>query len=203
MLIFLAINMFEKANWLNFKSELINLSQEAATTLNIDELLVFITSKINIAITNNIPLSNHSDNPRSPLPSHILRKIKARNRLQRIYRKNITQINRDNYYKTQEEIKDNIKSFNSNKWRKFTEKIGNNPLSTKSYWRRINRIMKKKQSNFFPNLLVNDKIIEDDEDKAIIFGEKLYTTFNQQPEDINTLSEKHKEYVDNFIILSR
>ena len=76
-------------------------------------------------------------------------------------------------------------------------------LSTKPYWRRINRIMKKKQSNFFPNLLVNDKIIEDDEDKAIIFGEKLYTTFNQQPEDINTLSEKHKEYVDNFIILSR
>ena len=123
-------------------------SQEAATTLNIDELLVFITSKINIAITNNIPLSNHSDNPRSPLPSHILRKIKARNRLQRIYRKNRTQINRDNYYKTQEEIKDNIKSFNSNKWRKFTEKIGNNPLSTKSYWRRINRIMKKKTIEF-------------------------------------------------------
>ena len=57
----------------------------------------------------------------------------------------------------------------------------------------------KKQSNFFPNLLVNDKIIEDDEEKAKIFGEKLYKTFNQQSEDINNFSKKHKEYVDNFI----
>ena len=62
-------------------------------------------------------------------------------------------------------------------------KIGQNPLSTKPYWRRINRIRNKKEPKDIPSLIINDNLIELNIDKAKAFGNRLNSIFNNSELD--------------------
>ena len=78
-------------------------------------------------------------------------------------------------------------------------KIGQNPLSTKPYWRRINRIRNKKEPKDIPSLIINDTLIELNTDKAKAFGNRLNSIFNNSELDEVNFNLNHKKFVNNFI----
>ena len=191
--------MYEKANWSNFVNDLDKFKIIITTETSLDNHLMQIITSLKESIDNNIPLATINSSNRAPLPKYILEMIKIRNRKQRVYRKNRTESNREKYYNEIKTVKNEITKFNSRKWNNFINKIGPCPLSTKAYWKRINRVRNKKQQNKFPNLMINNTLIDTDEEKAKAFGSKLFRTFNNQIEDTQTFNEHHQQFIDNFI----
>ena len=96
------------------------------------------------------------------------------------------------------EIRFQIIQFESSSWKNFVEKQGANPMSTKPWWKRINRF-RKKRNNGIPTLVVNNKELKTDIEKANRFGEKLFKTFNEDPEDIHLFNNSHKTKIDSYI----
>ena len=73
-------------------------------------------------------------------------------------------------------------------------KLGMRPLSTKSFWNRINRLKNKKQQNKIPIIVENEIRLETDDDKANAFGRKLELTFSDQ-----LCNTDHKSYVEEYV----
>ena len=190
--------IYDKANWFSFKEHLVN------TPLIINENMT--SNSIQKALYNNIfdaaecciPKSSNRTQNRAPLPSYILEKIRKRNKLQRIFRADRSYSNKIKYYELVDEVKLLITEFNSNKWRRFINKIGSNVLSTAAFWKRINRIRTAKTQKDIPTLIVNDIKLVSDEQKAEAFGRKLETTFNTQADDSIYFNQVHDKFINNF-----
>ncbi len=84
-------------------------------------------------------------------------------------------------------------------WQDFIKKIGPNPVSSRPYWQRINRLRtgKNKTSNI-PYLKFNDKKYENDNDKANLFKDILKDTFQLSDDD----SFKDKPRISNQCCLA-
>ena len=66
---------------------------------------------------------------------------------------------------------------------------------SKPFWQRINKMRYNKSTNDIPNIYFEDKVYSSDDDKANIFANKLYKTFN---EDNNNTFDGFKEFVDDY-----
>ena len=188
--------LYEKSDWLGFQDDLNEASKRINNINDKNILMNSLNNEITNAINNNIPFSSNKRSSNSPLPTYILKEIACRNKLRRLYVKNRTPENKVNLYSKIEEVKKKITIFNSQKWKKFINKIGPNPLSTKIYWKRINRVRHKKKTTNTPNLFINDTLIDTDEGKANDFGKKLFKTFNDQPEESSNFNATH--FVEKF-----
>ena len=156
----------EKADWKSFTKDLNSASKIIFNSTNYFPSHELIHIELNKAIEKNIPISKGKITATNPLPNYILKDIAMRNKLRRYYINDRSEENKNKLYKKIEEVHGKILAFNSQKWSTFLMKIGPNPLSTKAYWRRINRIRSKKSTNKISNLIVNEKYIDTDEGKA-------------------------------------
>jgi len=95
------------------------------------------------------------------------------------------------------QIREEIDSLKNNEWSEFIKKQGSNPLNTKPFWQRINKLRGNKSSTSIPTLKKDNLIFANDEEKANLFSSILTTTFsNQQNEKFD---DKFKGKVDKFI----
>ena len=77
-----------------------------------------------------------------------------------------------------QEIRNENKAMKDKEWSEFTQKLGNNPPSTKPFWKRISTIRGKKSNSSIPTLNVDKQLYESDEQKANLFSSILSKTFS-------------------------
>ena len=190
--------LYAKANWTSYKSKLNNF--ELYIEQNLEVMYKNLNNIISLSASNSIPIVSNKTRTKPALPNYIIKTIKVRNKLQRIYKKNNTIQNKNNLYDSVNKVKYDIKEFKNKNWSNFINKLGNCPLSTKPLWNRINRLNKKKQPSSIPTLIYNNETLDTDEKKALAFGKKLENTFTESNDISNGFNEEQKSYVDNFII---
>ena len=79
--------------------------------------------------------------------------------------------------------------------------MGKNPLSTRPFWRKINKFRTKKSSNTIPTLISNNVYYKSDEEKGQLFGELLASTFTPNPDLTNSTTESEVDYeISNFFL---
>ena len=76
--------------------------------------------------------------------------------------------------------------------------MGPSPLSTKPFWRRINRIRNKKRPSAIPDIHLDCKILETDEEKANAFADRLENIFSN--ENKPNFDREHMEKINKFTI---
>jgi len=201
---------YKAADWELFKNTLyVSNKIENNSSLSCEQINDIISNEMLIAKEKAIPKMKPVRFSR-PLPSEILKIINEKNSMKKKLRKlkNKKQNNNNNHQKKQMKtkinslvkiIKTKISEFRSEEWKDFIKKIGPNPVSSRPYWQRINRLRtgKSKASNI-PDLKFNDKKYENDNDKANLFKDILKDTFQLS----NDESFKDKDFysnVDSFI----
>ena len=83
-------------------------------------------------------------------------------------------------------------------WGSFLVKQGPNPLSSKPFWKRINRFRNKPYRGI-PTLFNQTIELKTDEEKALAFGNKLLDTFNINPNDESIFNSANKIKIKNYI----
>lgn len=73
--------------------------------------------------------------------------------------------------------------------------MGKNPLSTRPFWRKINKFRSKK--NLIPTLICNKIFHKTDEEKGKLFGEILASTFLPNS-DLTNLTLINKQILNFF-----
>jgi hypothetical protein len=129
------------------------------------------------------------------LPVHILQLIKVRKRFRRKKIKNNSVENKKIVNYLTNEIRSEINTLKNNNWLDFLEKQGKNPINTKPFWQRINKLKGKKISKLIPTLKFDDKQFETDVSKANLFAETLKNTFSDHNDE--KFNKEHKIKLDN------
>ena len=132
--------LFDKADWSKFGENLHRASLIDYTNLNSDELFIKLNLTLKTASIESIPIAVARRSSKQTLPKFLVKKIKERNKLQRIYKRHKSESNKKNLYSMVENVKCEITKFRSHQWSQFTSKLGIRPLSTKPFWNRINRL---------------------------------------------------------------
>ncbi len=73
--------------------------------------------------------------------------------------------------------REEINKLKNNQWREFIKKQGNNPLNSKPFWQRLNKLKGKKINKTIPILKKDGNIIEQDDEKANLFSNILNSSF--------------------------
>ncbi len=169
---------FNKAYWNSFKR---NLPTSANSNIRNDVFLLeeFVCKSLIKAADTAIPIYQSNDKNIKKLPQYILTLIKVRKRARKLTKNdpNCPHANRV-YNKLNDTIREESKALKDKEWRDFTQKLGDNPPSTKPFWRRINTIRGKKNNSSIPTLKINNKTYESDEQKAKLFSDILHKTFS-------------------------
>ena len=189
--------LYNKANWHGFSCDFNDFVLCPSKDINC--MFSELNEKIDSVATKFIPLAHTSKHSRRALPNYIINSIKSRNRLQRKFKKNKSQYNKNQLYNQIDKVKNEITEFKSSNWSNFINKLGTCPTSSKAYWNRINRIRNKKAPNSIPNLNFNGTTLDTDESKAVAFGEKLANTFSDQVENSSSFNNINKDYVDDIV----
>ena len=102
----------------------------------------------------------------------------------------------------EKDISEAISKHENSKWENFIAKQGDQPLSSRPYWRRINRIKGNTMTATIPTLKTKVNNVETahktDHEKANVFGKRLFEIFNVD-NNTNFNSEREKEvrrYID-------
>ena len=111
------------------------------------------------------------------MPPFLVNLIKEKNYWQRRYNRSKADYCKENLYILKEAVKFKLYEFSNNKLKKFVESLGKAPLGTQLLWKRINRLRGQKLYSI-PTLIVDGIEIEDDEDKARAFANRLRNTFD-------------------------
>jgi len=140
----------------------------------------------------------------------VLNLKRKRNKLQNKLRGNkekATVEQRNDYYKALNEFLTELQKFKAEQWQKFLNGLEGKPLTSKPFWKRINRVRNKRKTNNIPTLInkENDQELTTDEMKANFFGKKLAKTFSKDDPVYNstfeevhltTVTEWHNEFCD-------
>jgi hypothetical protein len=70
-----------------------------------------------------------------------------------------------------------VQAFRIKKWQSFLKEQGSHPLSSISFWRRINRLRSNKRHNRMGTILINGRTYESAKEKADLFAENLKEKF--------------------------
>ncbi|RNA03319.1 hypothetical protein BpHYR1_037913 [Brachionus plicatilis] len=76
------------------------------------------------------------------------------------------------------ELRHSLKEFWNQNWLEFINKTEKNPLSSRPFWRKINKLGSKKSTRQIPSLFKDGKEFNTDIDKGKIFGDLLAATFS-------------------------
>jgi len=79
----------------------------------------------------------------------------------------------------------------------FLESLDKSPVSTKSFWNKINKIRKNKSDSSIPTLVKDGVEYTTKEEKANLFASKLAYTFNEPESD--DFDNNFKEKIDKII----
>ena len=146
-----------------------------------------------------IPVSSRA-RYKSQLPKIIVDIIKERRRARRKAKKSKDQNDKINLNKLTAQLRLKIRNHKDKVWADFIRKIGKNTTSSRPFWKKINKFRTGKARNKIPNLLINNKIIETDEDKGLVFRENLKETFQLNDENIDKkFNEEVEETVQGFL----
>ena len=179
---------FKKADWNMFRS-ILNSNQHQ-TPENIDEFNDLITKNILEAARKSIPKQSKKSF-KSTLPPDIIKLIKMRRKIRRQFKKTQCPQLKTQFNQLTAELRTKLCEFRNNNWLNFIQKMGRNPLSTRPFWRKINKFRSKKNSCFIPTLISNNIFHKTDEEKGKLFGEILASTFspNSDLKNLSTESE--------------
>lgn len=191
--------IYDRADWTKFGNELDSLMINIDNESNLNDLNSKISASIITAADKSIPKVTKTGSHPIKYPLHIVNLFKLVKFWQRQHDKRKSETTRQNLYSLKDQLSDELIKFKSHQWQRFLEKLGPHILSTIPFWRRINRFRGKKTSKTIGTLKVNDTLIKTDEEKATVFSNKLFNTFN---EDINPrfcVAKKNtvNEYFDN------
>ena len=82
------------------------------------------------------------------------------------------------------------------KWELFLGKLGPYPVSSRSFWKIINKTRKPKSSGDIPTLRANKEIYKTDKMKSFLFSETLSSIFKNQS-DIRF--NQHNDFIRNEV----
>ena len=130
---------FNRANWTLFNSY---LPDSAHVLEDVEKLNEFVLNSLIDAANIAIPLKykNVKVEHLKSLPKHILQLIKTRKHYRRKKIKNNSVEKKKMYNYLTDEIRVEIKTLKNKEWLDFLDKQGKNPLSTKPFWQRINKL---------------------------------------------------------------
>ena len=141
---------------------------------DVEKLNKFMVASLLNAANIAIPRKHKSKNYKKSLPDYILLLIKKR----KYYRKKAKQKDIDakrEYNHLTKIIREEIAAFKNLNWEKFIEKQGKNPVSSKPFWQKINKLRGNNSSNSIPSIKKDGLNYEkdEDEDKADLFASLL------------------------------
>jgi hypothetical protein len=191
---------FNKANWEMFQQ---NLPENVQPNIvdDVEKLNNFIVQCLLQAADNSIPTIYKNDKHKhsKSLPSFIIQLIESR----KVYRKemmkksNKNEENKKMYNILTKTIRKEIDSLKDNEWQSFLEKQGKNPLNSKPFWQRLNKLKGIKTNKNIPTLKKDHQIYEKEDEKANSFAEILKKTFSDQNDE--KFNEHHKEKIEQTI----
>ncbi len=123
---------YNKANWINFGSDLEKVQIEKTNSLTIEQLNEFIINEILKSCEKNIPKYN-PNNKCKELPQYKLDLIKHRkflkSQINKHKRDSIENLNiiKTEYHLIKKIINEELSALKDSKWIKFINKLGNNP----------------------------------------------------------------------------
>ena len=166
--------LFEKTDWSKFGKILQenNLFNKEITDINESERR--LTNIISRSILDCVPIRKCETYKKPPLPNFILDLISAQKREEKKYLKskkeNLNPCRKKLDYFIHE-IRYQIIDFESQNWLKFLNSQGANSLSSKPFWKRINRY-RNKANKGIPTLLHNGVELKSDSEKVLAFDKK-------------------------------
>lgn len=187
---------YTRANW-NQYQKLLSLSSFDQNA-DIEIMNKRLNDTLYNAALSSIPqVSQIQSSGNSSLPKVIIDLIKIKRKWQRLYYKNKDEETKTKYYLLKNIIKEEIARHREQKWKFFLDRLPKNPVSTKPFWQKINKIRKKKDSNIIPTLYKDNVEYKTDSEKAFIFATKLQSTFNES--NVNSFDRLAKEKIDDEI----
>ena len=112
-------------------------------------------------------------------------------------KENKTQENKQMYNLLTKAIREEINQLKNNEWQEFIKKQGNNPLNSKPFWQRLNKLKGKKNNKSIPTLKKDGIIYEKDYEKANLFSNILRNTFSD--ENGETFDNQHKIKIEEVV----
>jgi hypothetical protein len=174
-----------KADWTKFKDNL-PTSIPHFNENYINQLNNYITRSLIEAAEKAIP-KKKSYNYKETLPDEILLMIKYRKTARkRAQKAKATERDKAIFNNINKLIKSEIVAYKNQKWSNFLESLGKNPVSTRPFWQKINKIRNKnqnKKSEKIPSLNFNNAIYTTNDEKANIFGSILEQTFKDSNDE--------------------
>ena len=121
----------------------------------LDNLASEIKKALLKAAIHAIPKSRNIKTKKNNYPTHIVYLIRHKRKLAYYFKSNRTEQNGENLKACEIECGSAIREFNQSQWMEFLKKMVPSPLSSITFWRRINRLRGNKRSNNVANLVEN------------------------------------------------
>jgi hypothetical protein len=172
---------FVKADWYYY-SDLLrekanSYSENFLNSLDVNGLNSIITNDIHLAA--NISIPKFKKGSRKTFPEPILNLIRKRRQARKELKKNRSDFNKKSYNDISNLVKLNIKSFKEKKWSRLLDGLGEHPVSTRLFWKEINKTKSSKQASSIPTLKVGQVEYKNDMDKISLFSTILSDTFSE------------------------
>jgi hypothetical protein len=199
-----------KADW-EFFSEILTrkallLTDSYIESLNVEDFNKLVSDHIMEAANTAIPVS--APKVRKSFPPNIVNLIKERRLVKKDMKYLKSEELRKIYNKLTNKIRSEIRKHNEYKWVKFLDKFGAHPVSTRPFWKEINKTRSSKTSGSIPTLESNGMKLKTDCEKAEVFAILLARTFSSAYEEddydcfhhykVNEAIDKYKKII--FII---
>ena len=142
-----------------------------------------------------------SSNRQKSFPPYIIELIKKKRECRTKLRKSRLdkEALRKEYNKISKEVKEKIRIFTEKKWKRFLEKFGSAPASSREFWQEINKARRVRQSSGIPNLVFGGLTLKSDESKADLFASHLGTIFSDVSAD-SDFDGRFKSEVEDFTV---
>ncbi|RNA37240.1 hypothetical protein BpHYR1_027241 [Brachionus plicatilis] len=143
----------------------------------------FITESLVFAATNSIPTFK-TRNFKKTLPYYILELNDQEHRAKNRLKKHNNPENKARFNLFTKLVREEIAAFRDKKWQDYLDKINKNVVSSKHFWRKVNRNRndsKKSSKNYqFPKLTYDGKEYKIEMEKVELFGKLLEETFKDK-----------------------
>jgi hypothetical protein len=187
-----------KADWCEYQQILEALYPTIDHKDNIELVIEKITKAYEVATKSAIPLVKKTDRITN-LPKEIMEDIRLKNYWKNRYKRTKRKNSKANYDSMKEVVRLSLDRHDSNKMKKYVESLGHAPLSSKPLWRRVNRLRNVKRSKEIPTLTKDGVDYETDTEKAKIFADRMYNTFNESTESGNKFDNRFRNKINDYI----
>jgi len=185
-----------QANWELFKIILETSSASIELTRNANEIATEASKAIREAAKSSIPLVKKTGRIEN-LPGFLCNLIKEKNYWTRRFKRTRIQHAKDKMYTLKEAVKYELWKYESTKMENFMKRQGPAPLSTKATWNRINRLRGQARKSI-PTIVVDGVSFETDEEKAAVFADRMFKTFNEAPVH-GKFDDEFKNQVNDYV----